>query len=550
MKKILKSKINKRILISITKIALVSFSLFVLVSLTGTFAYFSDTESTQVNLSAGVWIPTLEMSVSPSSPDGINNWYKTSPCITLNASGITVGSSIIYYEFSNDGDPINGGIIYNGGCIAVPDGNPTYFQAQAVNTLNPNWKSNIVNGDFKVDTKCPYVQITSPSESDMLSGTVPIRGTVADLNPHHYWLVIENSSGTKVAGPGTVNDTSSFTDKKFFDWDTTAVPNGIYTIKLEARDEFGNKCPNQAPVLSDPENPNDSVDWITVSVDNTTEEFSEEPEVRAGDVVINEVMWMGSTQSSADEWIELKNTTSKTIDIGGWKIENAFSSGGTLVIPSGKSISPNGFFLISNYSEDSSNSALNIVPDLVDSGLSLSDSGNGNLVLKNSDGDIIDEAKGDFWPVGTNGTLKQSMERNDVPGDGTLASSWHTCEDEHCNDTIYWDVEGNNYGTPKAPNLSDNDPTSIKNDKATTINLENDLEKAGEPEKSQSEELKELPEQDNQEEVENNSKPEDSIEVSEENENEEVAEEKNEELTLLRQNENQRKDESPQDLTN
>lgn len=186
MKKILKSKINKRILISITKIALVSFSLFVLVSLTGTFAYFSDTESTQVNLSAGVWIPTLEMSVSPSSPDGINNWYKTSPCITLNASGITVGSSIIYYEFSNDGDPINGGIIYNGGCIAVPDGNPTYFQAQAVNTLNPNWKSNIVNGDFKVDTKCPYVQITSPSESDMLSGTVPIRGTVADLNPHHY----------------------------------------------------------------------------------------------------------------------------------------------------------------------------------------------------------------------------------------------------------------------------------------------------------------------------------------------------------------------------
>lgn len=362
--------------------------------------------------------------------------------------------------------------------------------------------------------------------------------------------MIENSSGTKVAGPGTVNDTSSFTDKKFFDWDTTAVPNGIYTIKLEARDEFGNKCPNQAPVLSDPENPNDSVDWITVSVDNTTEEFSEEPEVRAGDVVINEVMWMGSTQSSADEWIELKNTTSKTIDIGGWKIENAFSSGGTLVIPSGKSISPNGFFLISNYSEDSSNSALNIVPDLVDSGLSLSDSGNGNLVLKNSDGDIIDEAKGDFWPVGTNGTLKQSMERNDVPGDGTLASSWHTCEDEHCNDTIYWDVEGNNYGTPKAPNLSDNDPTSIKNDKAVTINLENDLEKAGEPEKSQSEELKELPEQDNQEEVENNSKSEDSIEVSEENENEEVAEEKNEELTLLRQNENQRKDENPQDLTN
>ncbi|MCD6334669.1 MAG: lamin tail domain-containing protein, partial [Candidatus Latescibacteria bacterium] len=38
----------------------------------------------------------------------------------------------------------------------------------------------------------------------------------------------------------------------------------------------------------------------------------------SGDVVINELMWMGSTASSADEWIELRNTTDSEILLSGW----------------------------------------------------------------------------------------------------------------------------------------------------------------------------------------------------------------------------------------
>ncbi len=38
------------------------------------------------------------------------------------------------------------------------------------------------------------------------------------------------------------------------------------------------------------------------------------------DIIINEIMWSGSTISSADEWIELKNTTTHDIDISGYKI--------------------------------------------------------------------------------------------------------------------------------------------------------------------------------------------------------------------------------------
>jgi hypothetical protein len=44
------------------------------------------------------------------------------------------------------------------------------------------------------------------------------------------------------------------------------------------------------------------------------------------------------------------------------------------------------------------------------------------------------------------------MERNYDPSTG-----WHTCTDEHCNDTTYWDTAGNNYGTPGYFNLSVDD---------------------------------------------------------------------------------------------
>ena len=75
-----------------------------------------------------------------------------------------------------------------------------------------------------------------------------------------YWFVVVNSSGSTVGGVGTVYNDGPTTTQSF-DWDTTTVPDGIYTIKLEARDKAGNKDPNEAPVLTDPEVLGDSVDW-------------------------------------------------------------------------------------------------------------------------------------------------------------------------------------------------------------------------------------------------------------------------------------------------
>ena len=107
-----------------------------------------------------------------------------------------------------------------------------------------------------IDNTAPVVAITNPPES-IISGSVEIRGTVTDANPHHYWWVIQDSLNHTVAGPKTVNYTTSFTNKLLFTWDTTSVSNGTYTVKLEAKDAAGNKDTS-------------SVDWNVVTVNNST----------------------------------------------------------------------------------------------------------------------------------------------------------------------------------------------------------------------------------------------------------------------------------------
>lgn len=147
-------------------------------------------------------------------------------------------------------------------------------------------------------------------------------------------------------------------------------------------------------------------------------------------VLINEVMWMGSTASSSDEWIELKNNSNEEIDISDWIVENAGSAGKSLTIPLAKTIVPGGYFLIAKYSfiNNPEKTVLANETDWVTADLSLANSGNGNLVLKDSNGLVIDQAKGDAWPAGNN-DKKYSMERLTGSNEGLLASSWQTARE-------------------------------------------------------------------------------------------------------------------------
>ncbi|MDO8340979.1 MAG: lamin tail domain-containing protein [Candidatus Woesebacteria bacterium] len=172
-------------------------------------------------------------------------------------------------------------------------------------------------------------------------------------------------------------------------------------------------------------------------------------------VVINEIMWMGSTVHELDKWIELRNTTNEVIDITGWKLYGV-GPGPNEIILNGK-IEANGYFLLSHYASIDDKSALNdlLVIDQVDSSLHLTKSPGEQLILKDASGNIIDQTPTGSWVAGTHtspATVEQSIERNSDPSSG-----WHTCTNIACSSTKYWDIEGNNYGTPGYTNLSEED---------------------------------------------------------------------------------------------
>ncbi len=173
-----------------------------------------------------------------------------------------------------------------------------------------------------------------------------------------------------------------------------------------------------------------------------------------GDIVINELMWMGSSVSSKDEWIELKNITDQEIDISDWQItKNTGVESLMITIPDGNVIEASGYFLISQKSPDQSVLDDSLKVDLTTS-FSLS---NSNLQVSLYDGqwddgrEIIDIAGDGGKPLcgkyNKNSSIYSSMERNEDPDDGMLNSSWHTAVG-----LTNFDENSVEKGTPNAKN--------------------------------------------------------------------------------------------------
>jgi len=152
------------------------------------------------------------------------------------------------------------------------------------------------------DWTAPDVEINNPAEG-YVSGVVDIRGTVTDLHPHHYWLAIY-SGNTKVAGPGTVNRFDSFTNESLMMWDTSLVPDGVYTIRLEARDAANNKDSG-------------SIDWHTVTVDNT--------DPIAPEIIFPNPGQYFNTHPILNDWLEVRDASG----IAYYRIEYNYDDGHT-----------------------------------------------------------------------------------------------------------------------------------------------------------------------------------------------------------------------------
>ncbi|MFA4998620.1 MAG: lamin tail domain-containing protein [Candidatus Paceibacterota bacterium] len=146
----------------------------------------------------------------------------------------------------------------------------------------------------------------------------------------------------------------------------------------------------------------------------------------AGDntVAINEIAWMGTENSSYDEWIELYNNTPAPISVDGWTLKNA---GETISIGLKGIVPPYGFYLLERTDD---NSVLDIKADLIYKG-SLKNSGEKLELFDNSNNlaDSVNCEEG--WFSGDNKT-KQTMERD------SSGEEWHNSQEK--------------YGSPKSKN--------------------------------------------------------------------------------------------------
>jgi len=176
-----------------------------------------------------------------------------------------------------------------------------------------------------------------------------------------------------------------------------------------------------------------------------------------GDVIINELMWMGSSYSPYDEYLELRNMTGSghNFSASSWSI---YRNDELMLVINTGTMPANGYYLVSRL--DTSASALNVSPDIVSSELILNNSDSQYKLYAGPDDtytliDIADDGSGappEGEYLGISGGIFWSMERDEPPGDGTLSSSWHSA----CL-TVNFDPGAVEHGTPKASN-KENDP--------------------------------------------------------------------------------------------
>jgi len=142
------------------------------------------------------------------------------------------------------------------------EGQYDFYVKTVDNAGNESKESDIFSITY--DKTAPIVEITAPDDSSLHNGTIDIRGTVQDNNPDHYWLAIyRQSDGHRVYAKTFYRD-SSFINESLYLWDISGEDDGVYQIRLEARDKADNKD------TSNPDTGNtSSVHVIELTIDNT-----------------------------------------------------------------------------------------------------------------------------------------------------------------------------------------------------------------------------------------------------------------------------------------
>ena len=158
--------------------------------------------------------------------------------------------------------------------------------------------------------------------------------------------------------------------------------------------------------------------------------FEEDASFVFDTLVINEIMYNSSASINGDDWIELYNPNSYTVDISNWVFKDANNSH-EFLIPSGSSISAGQYIILTKALVLFNSAYSNISADKYgdfgagSNGFGLSNSGE-LIRLYSNYGILIDSVIYDElspWPTQANG-FGLSLELIDAAMDNTLAQSW------------------------------------------------------------------------------------------------------------------------------
>lgn len=145
-------------------------------------------------------------------------------------------------------------------------------------------------------------------------------------------------------------------------------------------------------------------------------------EVAGLPVVLNEIAWSGTSASTSDEWIELFNPTTKSVNLSGWTV---YAGDGAPYVPLSGTIAAGGYYLIER---DDDTAVSNVSANLISAFSDLEDSGEDMYLARFSNGatttiDSRTAACGSSWCGGTLAT-RHSMERYGNNQSELAANEW------------------------------------------------------------------------------------------------------------------------------
>ena len=224
--------------------------------------------------------------------------------------------------------------------------------------------------------------------------------------------------------------------------DTTNCPNS----EIDCNDNDESVNPGMAEICDD-------------QVDNNCNEEVDEgcgdgDSINAGEVIINELMWMGSSKNADDQWVELKNVSGKTLNLKGCQLKYKSNSGNEnklAYLPDDVDLifNPDSYYLISHYTK--SYSRIDVEPDFGGTS-NVNNFDLDNLQVKlYCGGDLIDTADDGIGnPLAgeyDEGVVWKSMSRKAISGNGELAENWYTASTAD-----NWDAGVAELGTPGSEN--------------------------------------------------------------------------------------------------